>query len=172
MTYEDRIGYQVKLSSVFRPGAPVDSKALFSGRQRQVDDVINAIFQPGQHVVMYGERGVGKTSLAKTLADLLQAAGVIPLSTGTVNCDGTDDFSKLWHKVFRELQVVIKSEGPGFSPAPQELAVNLEELLPEKVTPDDVRIAIIKAIKLVADGKRMILILDEVDRITKRNVRS
>lgn len=170
MTQNERIGFQANLSVVFRPGAPIDSKTLFSGREKQVDDIINAIFQPGQHVVMYGERGVGKTSLAKTLADLLQSAGVTPLSSGTVNCDGTDDFSKLWHKVFRELQIVVKSQEPGFSPNTQEVPINLDMLLPDKVAPDDVRVAIVKAINLVATNKRMILIFDEVDRITKKNV--
>jgi len=170
MTQEERIGFQVRLSSVFRPGAPIDSKALFYGRRQQVDDVINAAFQPGQHVVMYGERGVGKTSLAKTLAEILKSVGVTPLSSGTINCDGTDDFSKLWHKVFRELQVVVQSQEGGFCQSQKEIPINLDSLLPEKATPDDVRFAITKAINIAAKDKRMIIILDEVDRITKKQV--
>jgi Cdc6-like AAA superfamily ATPase len=170
MNSDEQVKYQVKLSNVFRPGAPVDSRALFSGRQQQVNAVLNATFQPGQHVIMFGERGVGKTSLARTLADILKHAGVTPLSSGTINCDGTDDFSRLWHKVFRELQVVVKTELPGFSTASQEVPMNLEALLPEKASPDDVRFAIIQAIKTAADNKQMIIILDEVDRITRRNV--
>src|SRR5579863_9766381 len=152
MTQEERYTYLARLSDVFRPGAPIDSKALFSGRQKQAEDVMNAIFQAGQHVVIYGERGVGKTSLAKILVDLLKSVNITPLSSGTVNCDGTDDFSTLWHKIFRELQVVVQTEQPGFSPNKQEVPVNLEMLLPEKAraTPDDVRIAILQAINLVA----------------------
>lgn len=170
MNTDDRIKYQVKLSEAFRPGAPIDSKALFSGRWEQVDSMLNAVFQPGQHVVMFGERGVGKTSLCKTFADILQGAGVTALSSGTINCDGTDDFSKLWHKIFRELQVVIRTEAAGFSRSYQETTTGLEGLLPERVTPDDVRFAIVQAINLAAQKKRMIIILDEVDRIQEKAV--
>lgn len=170
MTDDERWGYVNKLSDVFRPGAPVDSKQLFSGRKTQVDDVINATFQPGQHVVMFGERGVGKTSLAKTLVDMLKGAGITPLSSGTINCDGTDDFSKLWHKVFRELQVVIRTQKTGFAQNIEEEPINLDSLLPRKVSPDDVRVAITQAIAIAAEKKRMIIILDEVDRISNRQV--
>src|SRR5207302_10200914 len=171
MKSEERWAYQSKLSDIFRPGAPIDSKQLFSGRQSQVDDVVNATFQPGQHVAMFGERGVGKTSLAKTLVDMLKAAGITPLSSGTINCDGTDDFSKLWHKVFRELQIVVRTEKAGFAQnATEEVPINLDSLLPHKVSPDDVRVAMNQAIAIAAETKRMIIILDEVDRIKNRQV--
>jgi Cdc6-like AAA superfamily ATPase len=167
---DQRFTYQYRLRSIFRPGAPINSQALFSGRTKQINAVLNATFQAGQHIVMYGERGVGKTSLAKSLADILKNAGVTPLSSGTVNCDGTDDFSSLWHKIFRELQVVIKTEKAGFSPTREEVAIDLHGLLPEKVTPDDVRVAITNAVSIAASDRQMIIILDEVDRITERNV--
>lgn len=170
MTESEKFGLQYNLRKIFRPGAPVDSQSLFSGRTVQTDIVLRATFQVGQHVVMFGERGVGKTSLAKTLADILTNAGVTPLSSGTINCDGTDDFSKLWHKIFRELQVVVRTEVAGFGNESEERRVDLEGLLPEKVTPDDVRVAINQAVALSAKDRQMIIILDEVDRITKRAV--
>jgi Cdc6-like AAA superfamily ATPase len=170
MNHDQRIQYQVKLSDAFRPGAPIDSTTLFCGRTAQVDAVVNGVFQPGQHVIMFGERGVGKTSLCKTLVDILKNSGVTPLSSGTINCDGTDDFSSLWHKVFRELQVVIRLEKPGFGNSTEEQAINLDNLLPEKVAPDDVRVAITRALAESTNRKRMLIVLDEVDRIKKRNV--
>jgi Cdc6-like AAA superfamily ATPase len=144
---------------------------LFSGRAQQVRDVINATFQPGQHIVLFGERGVGKTSLAKTLTDLLKGAGITALSSGTINCDGTDDFSSLWHKVFRELQATVRMEKLGFNASPEEKQINLDVLLPEKVAPDDVRYAISRAVTLTADpNQRMLVVFDEVDRIKERSV--
>jgi len=170
MTTEERYTYQGRLSAHFRPGAPIDSSTLFCGRQQQVDDVINATLQVGQHVVMFGERGVGKTSLAKTLASILKNAGITPLSSGTINCDGTDDFSALWHKIFRELQLVVKLSSPGFAASTEEKSLNLDSLLPEKVAPDDVRAAIMQAVSLGEEKKSMIIMLDEVDRIKKKHV--
>lgn len=170
MTNDEQINFQVELSAVFRPGAPINSASLFSGRRQQVTDVMNATFQTGQHIVMFGERGVGKTSLAKTLADIMRNAGITALNSGTINCDGTDDFSSLWHKVFRELQVVVQMEKPGFGNGSDPTPVNLESLLPEKVTPDDVRVAIGRAVSMASDHRQMIVILDEVDRIKRRQV--
>ena len=63
MTQTERMLLGIKVGDVFRPSAPVDEKALFAGREEQVRRVIDAIFQRGQHVMIYGERGVGKTSL-------------------------------------------------------------------------------------------------------------
>jgi Cdc6-like AAA superfamily ATPase len=171
MTKDEIVALQIKLAQVFRPGAPIDSRTLFSGRTEEVNRVLSAIFQPGQHVILYGERGVGKTSLAKTLVDILRHVGVTALSSGTINCDGTDDFSALWHKVFRELQVVVRLEKKaGFAANHQDQAINLDKLLPAKITPDDVRVAIMQAIEIAADKKKMIVILDEVDRIADKQV--
>ena len=54
-----------RVAEVFTPGAPIDSLDLFAGRIEQIKDVLTAVVQRGQHLVLYGERGVGKTSLAK-----------------------------------------------------------------------------------------------------------
>jgi hypothetical protein len=60
-----------KLSRIFTPSAPVNRRELFRGRFEQVLQITSAISQPRRHVVLYGERGVGKTSLANLLADFL-----------------------------------------------------------------------------------------------------
>jgi len=52
------------LGTVFKPTAPINREDLFAGRQPQTRDVVDAVNQQGQHAVLYGERGVGKTSLA------------------------------------------------------------------------------------------------------------
>jgi ABC-type uncharacterized transport system fused permease/ATPase subunit len=68
-----RLGFE--LGTVFTPAAPIDNKKLFSGRTSQLRDVIDAVNQRGQHAIIYGERGVGKTSLASVLEEYLPTAG-------------------------------------------------------------------------------------------------
>jgi Cdc6-like AAA superfamily ATPase len=126
--------------------------------------VIAAVSQRGQHVILFGERGVGKTSLANVLAELLGQAGIHGLKSGTINCDGTDTFSSLWHKAFREISFAQRVRGIGFSAAESSGAVSLDTLLPDTVTPDDVRYA------LAAWGQRTIIIIDELDRLPSGNV--
>ncbi len=75
MTDADRYKYIRLIHEAFTPGAPINSRDLFSGRKKQVDKAISTIFQRGQHAVIFGERGVGKTSLANTLFDFLVLGG-------------------------------------------------------------------------------------------------
>lgn len=107
--YFEMIG---KINAAFTPSTPISSLSLFSGRQEQVQRLIGACFQPGQHVVLYGERGVGKTSLARIIIEALAKANVTTLKSGTINCDGTDDFSSVWHKALREILVQAPSHRP------------------------------------------------------------
>lgn len=65
----------------------------------------------GQHVGLYGERGVGKTSLATVLAEYFGDTGVEPgLSAVVVNCSTEDSFSTVWRNIFIELG--IDDSGP------------------------------------------------------------
>ena len=52
------------LKDKFRPSSPVDKQDLFKGRLNQLSRVFSAVQELGQHAVIYGERGVGKTSIA------------------------------------------------------------------------------------------------------------
>lgn len=157
----------IAVSDAFRPGAPIDRAALFAGRRETMSDVIRAVVQRGQHVILFGERGVGKTSLANILSELLTQAGWTGLGCGTVNADPTDDFSSLCRKAFREIAFTVKAKQVGFTPAPGGAggaAATLADWLPERVTPDDVRAA------LQHWGQNTIIVIDELDRISDPEV--
>jgi Cdc6-like AAA superfamily ATPase len=87
----------------FSPGAPIDEFSLLAGRVSQIDKMIETVMQRGQHAILYGERGVGKSSLANTFANRI-VAGARSLTCIPVNCDPSDDFSSVWRKVFRRLE--------------------------------------------------------------------
>jgi hypothetical protein len=91
------------VDTVFRPSAPVDREDLFSGRGDQLAAVQEAIGAVGQHAVIFGERGVGKTSLAATCIDIARRRNRIAMR---VNCDQSDNFNSLWQKVIDEFPVV------------------------------------------------------------------
>jgi predicted ATP-dependent serine protease len=48
---------------LFTASAPIDNQASFAGRVNQLNRIIGAVSQHGQQAVLFGERGVGKTSL-------------------------------------------------------------------------------------------------------------
>lgn len=91
---------------VFTPGSPVDTLELFSGRTEQLTEVLQAHNTRGQHVALYGERGVGKTSIASILAEAMGAAPKTKRPASMrVACNTRDDFQSLWETIFRKLKI-------------------------------------------------------------------
>ncbi|HMO80121.1 MAG TPA: AAA family ATPase [Pyrinomonadaceae bacterium] len=117
---------------------------------------VGAVQQPGRHAIIYGERGVGKTSLAKTLLDVI-GDDFQTLDTQTINCDESDTFSILWHKAFRVLPYTTNEKRhPEY----------LDSLLPDTVVPDDIQYCL-SHIK-----RPTIIIFDEVDQLVDQNARN
>jgi Cdc6-like AAA superfamily ATPase len=152
---------------VFTPTTPINASVLFAGRLDQVRDIVDAIHQKGQHAILFGERGVGKTSLANVLVDFLPRSSKEKLFLPRINCDAGDDYKSIWLKVFREVFVPQKGTGIGFQPIPGESQTSLADHLPERFGPDDVR----RMLKWMSDGLQTILIFDEFDRLPKETTR-
>lgn len=152
-----------RISESFSPSAPIDQQALFAGRLRQVMEVSSAVSQRGQHVILFGERGVGKTSLATVISQAFRGQA-ITISSGTINCDKTMDFAGLWRKVFREIPVNTGTQnGIGFQAQSTNSVGTLADYLGPDVTPDDIR-------HLLNKLGKTILVIDELDRLENREV--
>ncbi|MEA2642728.1 MAG: hypothetical protein QOF51_4122 [Chloroflexota bacterium] len=119
-------------------------------------DLLNVIGQTGQHAVVYGERGVGKTSMAATMTDILSGH----VLAARVNCDVTDTFGTLWHKALDEIQLMKETQGAGFTAEKRQAFVSAAGALPEanSVTPNDVR----RVLTMVG---KVGLFFDEFDRL-------
>src|ERR1035441_2263522 len=61
------------------PTSPIQSQEHLFGRARQLQQVEQALYAPGRTVFIYGDRGVGKTSLAQTVAYSHQSATRDPI---------------------------------------------------------------------------------------------
>ena len=97
----------------FRPSAPVDRYAMLAGRRAKLLEIVGAVSQPGRHVALYGERGVGKTSIANILAEIFDNPDLPAFEWVRVNCSTEDSFTSLWRTIFRELEVEVEDElGP------------------------------------------------------------
>lgn len=140
---EPKIRRLARVAEAFSPGAPIDRVQLFAGRLELVLDVVNAIRQRGQHVIIYGERGVGKTSLANILEEVLRPSTEEHRLVTRVNCGTNDTFASLWLVALRE---AARLSG---LPEPHELAV----------APEDVRQHLEKL------PKGSLVVIDELDRL-------
>lgn len=132
MTDDDWRALEFEAGQLFSPAAPIDERNLFAGRNEQINKMLAAVSEKGKHAVLYGERGVGKTSLMrvfnamfpKTLRHILSVREQV---------DPSDDFSSIWRKVFKDLQVraIEADNNAPTSPLANEY--------PDAILPDDIR---------------------------------
>lgn len=137
---------EIRLRKSFSPGASIQQRNDFYGRHEILERVIDALNQRGHHVVIYGERGVGKTSLANILADVLQKITSEAIVSHKVNCFRESTFKSIWNEFFKNLNIHQRDENTELNP---------NDILDE--LPRD---------------KKLILIVDEFDRIKNPNVDS
>lgn len=146
------------LAEAFRPAAPIDRRGLFSGRAQQIADLFSVVAQPGQHAVVYGERGVGKTSLGLVTAELLRGANV---TSAWATCDASDDFGSIWRKALDEIGFASTRRAIGFGERVDETFESASQLLGTgPVTPHAVR----GALASVTRKGAIAIFVDEFDR--------
>ncbi|WP_241616804.1 ATP-binding protein [Rosenbergiella epipactidis] len=79
------------LNKVVRPAAPVSNSELLFGREKQLSSIESVLYSDGRSVFIYGDRGVGKTSLAHTIAYKLQKDN-LPILVG---CEPSSTLSSI-----------------------------------------------------------------------------
>lgn len=96
--------------NVFTPHQPISSLGLFWGRQREVQKLIEHINTPGQHALLYGDRGVGKSSLANIVCELVLSK----ITKGKFyqkRCDSSDTFETIIAAAVRDAGVEPLKDG-------------------------------------------------------------
>jgi uncharacterized protein len=81
--------FEQTLPRLLTPTTPIRSVEFLRGRDRILENIRRAFVQPGRQVFIYGDRGVGKTSLAQTAALEHQSADNEPIFLG---CDNASTF--------------------------------------------------------------------------------
>jgi len=153
----------MKASQVFTPAAPIDAERLFAGRIGQLRRVVDAVNQKGQHAIVFGERGVGKTSLANIISTKISG----PVLPARINCDSANTYSSLWKRMFGQITFARTTQGIGFGADVTTTISTVAEQLDSQITPDYVR-----QVLASLSGVFPILIIDEFDRIANTQVKT
>ena len=89
------------INDAFVPTRPVSTN-FFCGRNEEVERIAESIVNPGAHVLLYGERGVGKTSLASHACEQLLSHSLIERFV-SVGCNRSDKFEDIMRQLFLKL---------------------------------------------------------------------
>jgi Cdc6-like AAA superfamily ATPase len=148
---------------VFNAAAPINRFQLFKGRKEQLEKVISSISTRGKHVVLFGDRGVGKTSLANILKDALGNRDSIEVVK--INCNENDSYVDTWRRALNEITVVAEkpisgNEDATFEPVEYRLSAWLESY-PNLGSGEIKRILGDKC----SEEHDLVIIFDEADRL-------
>lgn len=153
---------RARLQRSFTPAAPVRSADLFAGRQSQLVRMLDSVEAPGEHVVVFGERGVGKTSLAVVAGLMASMRGHLEIR---VNCQLDDDTSMIWQRTGEAIQrrERLAEVQEHLSSWPESLVTGA---LPLLTAPHASSNDALTALELLQAGGRVLLTLDEFDRLS------
>jgi Cdc6-like AAA superfamily ATPase len=157
-TKTSEISEVFRIGRAFSPSAPITDRTLFAGRKDQMNRLIGVVSQRGQHGLIYGERGVGKTSLARVMQDVL--GGGSTFLTPYYTCNSNDNFTSIWRGLLSDIRISVDRKTAGFTGATTSESFSLANLVSDAFGPDNVR----RALELI--GKPAAIFIDEFDRPT------
>lgn len=153
------------LRQVFSPISPIEEIDLFFGRKIQLEKVRDAINEKGQHAILYGDRGVGKTSLAN-----IMSRSYTNLYAVKITCDRRDNFKTIWERIFSNIKFSHNTESIGFIKGENQTEIyTLKDRISsvDKLTPN----VLVDIINSLGEAK-LLFIIDEFDNIRDDKTRS
>ncbi|MFP3941741.1 MAG: AAA family ATPase, partial [Thermoanaerobaculia bacterium] len=87
------LDFHARCHQAFTPFAPIQLPDFFAGRLDVLRRIQNELAAPGRHVAIFGERGVGKTSLAELLSFFTPFE---PESSHVVRCARESTFESIF----------------------------------------------------------------------------
>ena len=158
MTTEPDFLSSIRVYRSFTPTRPIDLPNLLSGRLPLLRRLLHDTLTPAQHVLLYGDRGVGKTSIARVLAILAQEDdNPRGKRSIVVSCDSNDTYGSIWRKVFQE--ILLAERQLGFDRYQEQSIVGRWNPDDNLSVPNDVRLLL----RILPNPST--IIIDEFDRI-------
>lgn len=145
-----------KFRSTFNPAQPVADVRHFAGRAELLQRLIRAIEDQHMHVVLFGDRGIGKTSILRVITELAEAANYV---VHYESCGEESDFSQTFRAIARQIPLLFHGQiDPGLEEV--ERGGSLADRLPD----GDFTVSQLSEVFAKISGRRILVILDEFDR--------
>lgn len=153
------------LKNIFRPASPTDDRNLFRGRESQLRSLMVGLAEQGQHILIYGERGVGKTSLgymAKAIFDTEENPYKVSVR---MQCADGQSFTKIWQDFYLRLRLAIDRRSKEVRDYLSDAMDTVDEILNYPDADELSATEVFRAISLLADQVELLIIIDEFDRL-------
>jgi hypothetical protein len=168
--FDDREQFAKVLHENLRPTRPIESQEYLYARTKQVQQIEQALYAPGRSIFVYGDRGVGKTSLAHTVAFLQQSADRNPVF---IACGPSSTFSGVMSTVIASLKpeksaphTTAHTAKLGYNGIGFEVGRERREHAQTEPSEFDLTSAVAGLLQIEnTGGKDRVIVIDEFDRI-------
>lgn len=172
--YKDKYEFGKHLNRALSPSSPISSIEYLYGRQKELTQIERALMSKGRNIFIFGERGVGKTSLAKTAANQYQSSDREFID---VSCAPDTSIKNLVSNIALQAfdrrigQSKKRSEEYGLKFKWISYLIRNEETLEDFSNKLKSLGDCVEVLKEVAEihSERPIIVVDEVDRMTDKN---
>lgn len=167
----DEHAFGARIHEVLFPATPIQSEEFLFGRQKEIDRIRRALMAPGRQIFIYGERGVGKSSLANAAAIQWQSSDRNPLNT---SCSSDATFSSVVWSLIRmsgteAMTARVDRTGGTMKAGPVLLTSNTDVTTPAAAPPLDVEEAAERLDRAFSSySDRTIAVIDEFDLLIDR----
>lgn len=152
-----------RVRDAFSPTRPISDLRLFAGRGPVLNSLIRSIEELNLHVIVYGERGIGKTSLLHVLSHLAREARY---RVTYHSCGEEQSFSDIFRHVAGQIPLLFDDR---FRPAAEETerGETMASLLPA----GNFNASQLTEAFSHLSNTRLLILLDEFDRSPPGNFR-
>jgi archaellum biogenesis ATPase FlaH len=162
------------------PSTPIQSEEHLYGRDAQIQRIKEALYSPGRTIFIYGDRGVGKTSLAQTIAFAHQSSAHDPIIKA---CSSRTTFGELVLNIGEDLRDMTAPSDTtaklgyklpkGFGTAELEVKHAKHKVESSEAAAMDLNHAVTLLSRAVADRQGdTVVVVDEFDQISNDSERA
>ena len=141
----------------FTPSQPVNERSMFAGRRELLQSLIVAIEDQRLHFVLYGDRGIGKTSILHLLSDLATDADYLVCY---ISCGDRITFTDFARRIAQRIPLLYHGD---YTPGSAEIekGQHLSDILP----PGEIDVSTFGEMLGKLSDTRVLMLLDEFDRV-------
>ncbi|PNG25526.1 AAA family ATPase [Methylocella silvestris] len=156
-TDEDWAALRFEAGQHFTPSTPINMAEAFAGRTPQIRKLIETVSERGRHAIIYGEPGVGKTSVAQILQYFVprKTSEVVYIRKAAFS---SDNYSSIWMDIFKSIKFKVDI-GDGIK------LYSVSDMYSAGVTPSDV----VRELSNFKENDIPIIVIDEYNLIKDKD---